>query len=266
MRRQRRHRPALKRPVVEEHPAGAPLHVPPETHEVRRDLPWVRHEELGAGAFDGKARAADMLHEREARIAAPERLLGTRAPKIELPRRGCELRTVAEKRASIRHHRPRGFIGARRRELMGGPCSSCRAPPPARSPIEEAIAAEIGAICEASPAYGHRRVGAEPRHRGQVVDARRVRRVTREQELRPRRRGIATPDGDHGGPILANVARDLEVHGPDPARLGDIAFLAPEAGLAHLALAIALGVSVDGPSGGASSGSAIGWLNRPGSA
>ena len=109
--------------------------------------------------------------------------------------------------------------------------------PPARSPIEEAIAAVIGAICEASPAYGHRRVGAKLRHRGQVVDARRVRRVMREQELRPKHRcrGIAIPNGDHEAPISANVARGLKVHWPDPARLADIAFVAPETGLAHLA-------------------------------
>ena len=45
------------------------------------------------------------------------------------------------------------------------------------APDATAIVAEIRAICAACPAYGYRRVGAELRHRGLVVNAKKVRRI-----------------------------------------------------------------------------------------
>ena len=109
---------------------------------------------------------------------------------------------------------------------------------PVVTPAEVAIVAEIKAICEASPAYGYRRVGAELRHRGLVVNAKKVRRIMREQELQPkrRRRWIATTNSDHGGPIFPNVAGGFEVHGPDQLWVADITFVALGTGFAYLAV------------------------------
>lgn len=59
---------------------------------------------------------------------------------------------------------------------------------PAPRPADGAILARITAICDEYPAYGYRRVGAELRHRGLVVNAKKVRRLMAENGLNPKRR------------------------------------------------------------------------------
>ena len=86
MRRHRRHSTAFERQVVEEHHAGASLYGLAGTHDVCRNLIRVWLEKYEAGAFDEEACAADILHEREARIAALERLVGKQALEIEFPK------------------------------------------------------------------------------------------------------------------------------------------------------------------------------------
>jgi hypothetical protein len=46
-------------------------------------------------------------------------------------------------------------------------------------------------ICDEFEAYGYRRVGAELRHRGMLVNAKKIRRLMREHELNPRRAGVS---------------------------------------------------------------------------
>ena len=46
--------------------------------------------------------------------------------------------------------------------------------------VEDEIVAEMKAICDEFEAYGYRRVDAELRHRGYVVNSKKVRRVRRE--------------------------------------------------------------------------------------
>jgi putative transposase len=108
------------------------------------------------------------------------------------------------------------------------------------APDETAIVAEIRAICADFPAYGYRRVGAELRHRGFVVNAKKVRRILREQALNPRirRRRVATTTSDHGGPIFPNLAKGFEVHGPDGLWVADITFVAVAAGFVYLAVVL----------------------------
>ena len=108
------------------------------------------------------------------------------------------------------------------------------------APDATAIVAEIRAICAACPAYGYRRVGAELRHRGLVVNAKKVRRILREQELNPRarRRRVATTMSDHGGPIFPNLAKGFEVHGPDELWVADITFVAIATGFVYLAVVL----------------------------
>jgi putative transposase len=89
---------------------------------------------------------------------------------------------------------------------------------PEGKPRDEEIVAEIRAITDAFEGYGYRRVDTELRHRGFVVNAKKVRRLMREHDLNPRRRRrfVRTTDSDHDGPIHPFVAKDFEVHGPDP--------------------------------------------------
>lgn len=60
------------------------------------------------------------------------------------------------------------------------------------------IVAEMKTICDEFEAYGYRPVDAELRHRGIVVNAKKIRRLMREHALNPRqrRRFIATTDID----------------------------------------------------------------------
>jgi putative transposase len=122
---------------------------------------------------------------------------------------------------------------------MGVPRSSYYASPKARSSDDDVVA-EIRAITEASPAYGYRRVDAELRHRGQVVNAKKIRRLMKENGLNPWRkpRFVRTTDSDHDGPIFPFIAKDYEVHGPDQLWVADITYIAIAAGFVYLAVVL----------------------------
>jgi putative transposase len=105
-------------------------------------------------------------------------------------------------------------------------------------PCDEKIVAEIRAITDDFEGYGYRRVDAELRHRGFVVNGKKVRRLMREHGLNPRRRRrfVQTTDSDHDGPIHPFVAREFEVHGPDQLWVADLTYVAIAAGFAYVAL------------------------------
>ena len=63
------------------------------------------------------------------------------------------------------------------------------------APDETAIVAEVRAICAGFPAYGYRRVGAELRHRGRVVNAKKLRRNP--ARAGPEPPAAAAPGGHH---------------------------------------------------------------------
>jgi len=73
----------FKRQIVQDSMAGETLHTLARRHDISRNLVrlWVRKFE--AGAFDDDARAADLLQDYEAKIAALERMVGRQALEIE---------------------------------------------------------------------------------------------------------------------------------------------------------------------------------------
>src|SRR5690348_16391873 len=79
------------------------------------------------------------------------------------------------------------------------------------------IVAEMKTICDEFEAYGYRRVDAELRHRGIVVNAKKIRRLMHEHALNPkqRRRFVATTDSDHNYPIFPNLAKNMKLDGPN---------------------------------------------------
>ena len=83
MARRRSHSIEFKRQVAQEFIAGETLYALAKRHDVSRNLirVWVR--KLETGAFDDDARAADLLQEYEAKIAALERMVGRQALEIE---------------------------------------------------------------------------------------------------------------------------------------------------------------------------------------
>ena len=99
------------------------------------------------------------------------------------------------------------------------------------------VVAEMKAICDEFEAYGYRRVGAELRHRGMVVNAKKVRRLMREHALNPkqRRRFVATTDSDHNDPIFPNLANNVTPDGPNQLWVADITYVAIATGFVYLA-------------------------------
>jgi len=120
---------------------------------------------------------------------------------------------------------------------MGLPRSTFYTEPKAK-PSDTEIVAEIRAITDIFECYGYRRVTAELRHRGHLVNAKKVRRLMREHDLNPRRRRrfTRTTDSNHDGPIFPFVARDYEVHGPDQLWVADLTYITVAAGFAYVAL------------------------------
>ncbi len=83
MARHRSHSIEFKRQVAQEFIAGETLYALAKRHDVSPNLirVWVR--KLETGAFDDDARAADLLQEYEAKIAALERMVGRQVLEIE---------------------------------------------------------------------------------------------------------------------------------------------------------------------------------------
>jgi putative transposase len=59
---------------------------------------------------------------------------------------------------------------------------------PAVSLDDVEIAGRMQKICDEFEAYGYRRIGAELRHQGVVVNHKKIRRLMRENGLQPKRR------------------------------------------------------------------------------
>jgi transposase InsO family protein len=72
-------------------------------------------------------------------------------------------------------------------------------------------------IAETFEAYGYRRMRAALRHRGLVVNHKKIRRLMREHDLQPkaRRRFVATTHSDHDLPIFPNLANGMTIDGPN---------------------------------------------------
>ena len=76
MARHRSHSVEFKRQVAQEFLNGETLHGLAKRHDISRQLIRIWVAKYEAGALDDDARAADLIQEYEARIAALERLVG----------------------------------------------------------------------------------------------------------------------------------------------------------------------------------------------
>ncbi len=100
-----------------------------------------------------------------------------------------------------------------------------------------AIVVAMMAICDEFEAYGYRRVNAELRHRGNVVNSKKVRRLMREHGLQPKRRKrfVATTDSNHDGPIFPDLVRGRMVDGPNQVWVADITYITIAVGFVYMA-------------------------------
>jgi len=83
MAKHRTHSAEFKRQIAQEFLAGDTLHGLAKRHDLSRNLIRIWVAKYEAGAFDDEARAADLLQEYEAKIAALERMVGRQALELE---------------------------------------------------------------------------------------------------------------------------------------------------------------------------------------
>jgi putative transposase len=109
---------------------------------------------------------------------------------------------------------------------------------PERPADDTAIVEAMFAVCDEFEFYGYRRVGAELRQRGLVINHKKIRRLMREHDLQPRikRRFVATTDSDHDGPIFPNLAKDFVPSGPNQLWVGDITYVELPGRFAYVAV------------------------------
>ena len=115
----------------------------------------------------------------------------------------------------------------------------------------------------------------ELRHRGIVVNAKKIRRLMREHALNPRqrRRFIATTDSDHNYPIFPNLAKNMKLDGPNQLWVADITYVTIATGFVYLAaildawsrrvIGYAIGRSIDARLAVAALKAAIGARDPP---
>jgi putative transposase len=105
-------------------------------------------------------------------------------------------------------------------------------------PIEEGrLMAHITEICAEFPRYGYRRITAQLREDGIIVNHKKVMRLMKEHGLtvQPRRRYVVTTDSDHDGPIFPNLAKEVTPTGPNQLWVADITYIAIARGFVYLA-------------------------------
>ena len=107
----------------------------------------------------------------------------------------------------------------------------------ARGADREALVEHMRAIKAGMPAYGYRRVTAQLRHDGLVVNRKRVQRLMRENGLlaKRKRRFVVTTDSDHGRTVFPNRARHIVPAGPNQLWVADLTYIAIDRGFVYLA-------------------------------
>lgn len=103
--------------------------------------------------------------------------------------------------------------------------SSCYYQPVARD--EQPLRDAIEQVATDWPTYGYRRITAQLRRQGMVVNSKRVRRIMREMGLQAkvRRRKKRTTNSQHGFHRYANLVQDLTIKRPDQVWVSDITYI-----------------------------------------
>jgi transposase InsO family protein len=99
---------------------------------------------------------------------------------------------------------------------------------------------EIQRIALEMPSYGRPRITAELRRRGWVVNAKRVHRILREDNLLclRRRKFLVTTDSRHGFAIYPNLAGALQLTNVNQLWIADITYIRLEAEFVYLAVVL----------------------------
>ena len=113
---------------------------------------------------------------------------------------------------------------------------------------DTALVEAMHAIKDEFEAYGWRRMQAALRHRGWIVNHKKIKHLMREHALHPprRRRFVATTDSDHDEPVFPDRSRDREIDGPNQLWVADLTYIAILGGFVYLAAIMDAG-GVRGP-------------------
>jgi len=109
-----------------------------------------------------------------------------------------------------------------------------------KHPLVKQTAAErrVLALCAEFPRYGYRRITAQMRAEGTVINHKAVARIMRSRglQVRPLRRFVRTTDSQHDNPIFPNLARDFIPTAADQLWVADITYIAIPSGFSYLAV------------------------------
>ena len=108
---------------------------------------------------------------------------------------------------------------------------------PKDSADDTALVEAMHAIKDEFEAYVRRRGQVPLRHRGWIVNRKKIKRLMREHALHPprRRRLVATTDSDHDEPVFPDRSRDRDVEGPNQLWVADLTYISILGGFVYLA-------------------------------
>src|SRR3954447_14283018 len=88
--------------------------------------------------------------------------------------------------------------------------------------------------------YGYRRITAELRHRGMVVNRKRILRMMQEDNLLAirRRKFVSTTDSRHSSEVYVNLARRMELTGPNQLWVADLTYIRLQQEFVYLAVVL----------------------------
>ena len=111
---------------------------------------------------------------------------------------------------------------------------------PTRRLDEAEIINSMQRISDDFETYGYRRMGAELRHQGIIVNHKKIRRLMRENDLQPKRkrRYTITTDSNHESPIFPDLSRGMHLDGPNQLWAADITYVAINGGFAYVAIVL----------------------------
>jgi putative transposase len=105
---------------------------------------------------------------------------------------------------------------------------------------DTALVERMHQIQDEFAAYGYRRITAQLRAEGLLINRKRVARLMRQHgmQVQPRRRFVATTDSDHDQPIFPNLAKEMVPDGPDQLWVADITYVEIARGFVYLAVVL----------------------------
>jgi len=110
------------------------------------------------------------------------------------------------------------------------------------SPEDQALIARIEEIAEDFATYGYRKITAQLRRDGIVVNRKKVQRIMRERGLfaKKTRRFVKTTDSNHAYPVYPNLIKDLKVTNVNQVWVADITYIRVVAAFVYLAVILDL--------------------------